>query len=130
MDVSSNLFQHHDNYNTGEHRFTDMTRAAGPDWQKNWKGQIDFALTENEMKKYLQTPVSSGREAAASFVYHFEKPLDQAGEAAKRAGNVTAVERAINDGASPSSVNNVTNTTNITPSDPGRQQLQIGRAHV
>jgi hypothetical protein len=92
---SGGLFQHHDNLRTGEHRFTDMTRAAGPDWQKNWKGQIDYALTEGEMKSYLKTPVSSGQEAAAQFVYKFEKPRDQAGEASKRAGNVAAVEKAI-----------------------------------
>jgi hypothetical protein len=72
-----------------------MTRAAGPDWQKNWKGQIDYALTEREMKSYLKTPVSSGQEAAAQFVYKFEKPRDQAGEASRRAGNVAAVEKAI-----------------------------------
>lgn len=92
---SGGLFQHHDNLRTGEHRFSDMTRAAGPNWQKNWKGQIDFALTEGEMRKYLATPVSSGQDAAAQFVYKFEKPADKAGEASKRAGNVAAVEKAI-----------------------------------
>jgi hypothetical protein len=43
----------------GLFQYTEPTRRknfveAVPDWQTNWKGQIDFALSEPETKKYLK----------------------------------------------------------------------------
>lgn len=87
--TSGGLFQHHNE------RFAAMKQAAGPEWQKNWKSQIDYAMSERDMQNYLRTPVTSGQEAARAFVYDFERPKDKSGEAAKRAGNVAAVEKAI-----------------------------------
>lgn len=96
--TSGGLFQHHNE------RFTAMRKAAGPDWQKNWKGQVDYALSEGDMQSYLKRPVRSGEEAARAFVYDFERPRDKEGEANKRAANVGNVEKLVAGGVqSPSS---------------------------
>ena len=87
--TSGGLFQHHNE------RFTAMRKAAGPDWQKNWKGQVDYALSEGDMQSYLKRPVRSGQEAARAFVYDFERPKDKEGEANKRAANVGNVEKLV-----------------------------------
>lgn len=87
--TSGGLFQHHNE------RFTAMRQAAGEDWQHNWKGQIDYAMTEKDMQQYLKTPLSTGAAAASAFVYQFERPKDKSGQAASRAANVPAVERLI-----------------------------------
>ena len=78
--TSGGLFQHHNE------RFAAMKRAAGPDWNKNWKGQIDYALTEPETKKYLKRQVGSGQEAARYFVGDFEKPKYAAAAMQARVG--------------------------------------------
>ena len=139
---SGGLFQHHDNLKTGEHRFSDMTKSAGPDWQKNWKGQIDHALREGEMQKYLSTPVSSGQQAAAEFVYKFEKPRDQQGEAEKRAANVPNVEKIVagtstqttpasgGTGATPSAKTDATPASKPEPMAPGSaEQAESSKEH-
>lgn len=105
---SGGLFQHHDSYRHGSRRFSNMVAFVGPEWKKEWKKQIDFAMTEDETRKYLNTPVSSGQEAAAAFVQKFEKPRDQAGESAKRARNVPAIEKLISNAGSEKQSSNVT----------------------
>lgn len=73
---SGGLFQHHDNLKRGETRFTDMTKAAGANgqnWKENWKGQIDFAFSEGDMKNYLSQKYSNSNEAAAAFYKKFER---------------------------------------------------------
>ena len=58
--TSGGLFQHHDNPSRGEYRFTNMRNYAGrggQDWRTNWKGQIDYALSEGDMKKYLSRQI-------------------------------------------------------------------------
>tara|TARA_X000001382_G_scaffold89340_1_gene64025 strand:+ start:139 stop:2028 length:1890 start_codon:yes stop_codon:yes gene_type:complete len=52
-----------------------------PDWKTNWKGQIDFAMQEEEMKKYLAKNYDDPAEATESFMLTFEKPKDQSEEA-------------------------------------------------
>lgn len=105
--TSGGLFQHHNE------RFTAMKKAAGPDWQKNWKGQVDYALSEGDMHAYLKRPVRSGEEAARAFVYDFERPLDKPGEANKRAANVGNVEKLVAGGVqqSPKTASSATTTT-------------------
>jgi hypothetical protein len=108
--TSGGLFQHHNE------RFSAMQQSAGPNWQKNWKGQIDFALSEKDMQNYLKRPVNSGQEAAQAFVYDFERPKDKSGEASRRAANVPAVEKLIG-GASTAAVASTGsgNVGSITP---------------
>ena len=55
-----------------------------PDWKTNWKGQIDFAMQEEEMKKYLAKNYDDPAEATESFMLTFEKPKDQSEEAIKK----------------------------------------------
>ena len=55
-----------------------------PDWKTNWKGQIDFAMQEEEMKKYLAKNYDDPAEATESFMLTFEKPKDQSEEAIEK----------------------------------------------
>lgn len=66
--TSGGLFQHHND------RFTNMVDFVGSDWATDWKGQIDFALSEPAGKEYLSTRFSSPEDATAWWVKHFEKP--------------------------------------------------------
>ena len=38
--------------------------AAVPDWQTNWKGQIDYALGEDHGPRYLSTQFTTAGDAA------------------------------------------------------------------
>lgn len=51
--------------------------AAVPDWKTNWKGQIDFALQEQEIKSYLKTKFTDKNKAATFFMNKFEMPLEE-----------------------------------------------------
>lgn len=81
--TSGGLFQHHDGRDV--HRFSNMKAYVGEDWQKNWKKQIDYALTESEMKKYLQTNPANVADASKNFTILFENPRNAQMEAARRA---------------------------------------------
>ena len=65
------LFQHQGS------RFKDMVDAAGKDWRTNWKGQIDFALQEQDGKNYLKQDFTSVADSTKSFMINFERPADQ-----------------------------------------------------
>ena len=45
-----------------------------PDWETNWKGQIDFAMGESEMKSFMRKDYDNQEEAAEGFMQTFEKP--------------------------------------------------------
>ena len=62
------LFQH-----TFPSRKKDLIKKV-PDWKTNWKGQIDFALQEQEIKSYLETKFTDKNTAATFFMNKFEKP--------------------------------------------------------
>ncbi len=66
--TSGGLFQFHNE------RFQKMVQFAGPDWRKNWKKQIDYALTEPEFKQFEKSGGKSLEEKTGSFVSKFEKP--------------------------------------------------------
>jgi len=68
------LFQHQGS------RFKNMVNAVGKDWETNWKGQIDFALTEREAKKFLSTDFTSVSDSTKIFMLEFEIPADQSQE--------------------------------------------------
>ena len=65
---SGGLFQHN-----GE-RFERMKKVAGENWQQNWKGQIDYALSEPDTKKYLSTSFMNATDAASWFLLNWERP--------------------------------------------------------
>ena len=54
---------------------------AVPDWKTNWKGQIDFALQEQEAQKYMNTDFTNVSDSTRAFMLDFEKPADQSDEA-------------------------------------------------
>jgi len=86
------LFQHHDDPNKKLRRFSDMVAYAGPDWQKNWKKQIDFALSEPGTRFYLNKKFGSGEEASSWWTSEWERPANRFAQAelrAKNAGNFT-----------------------------------------
>lgn len=48
--------------------------AAVPDYQTNWKGQIDYALGEDHGPRYLSTQFNSPGEAAYDWMKYWERP--------------------------------------------------------
>jgi hypothetical protein len=73
--TSGGLFQHH------AERFTAMRKAGGPDWQTNWKGQIDFALSEPAGKRYASIKFSNPEEATKWWTINFEIPANKVAQA-------------------------------------------------
>lgn len=67
----------------GDRRRDRMVQAV-PDWKSNWKGQIDYALSEPEGRTYANRSFGSAEEAAYWWCYYFERPKDKASEAKKR----------------------------------------------
>ena len=80
--TSGGLFQHHDS--PQEKRFSNMVRAAGTNWQSNWKGQIDFALSEPKGQEYKGTKFANPEEATAWWTIHFEVPANKFAKAEVR----------------------------------------------
>jgi hypothetical protein len=87
--TSGGLFQHHAS------RFNAMKEYVGEGWQTNWKKQVDFALTEGEMKTYLGKNYANAKDASVGFTTHFEKPADTAGTAAYRANTADGYSSAM-----------------------------------
>ena len=65
------LFQ----WNRGAGRLDPMV-AAVPDWETNWKGQIDYALGEFTGPEYLKKQFSSPQAAADWWMKEWEIPAD------------------------------------------------------
>ena len=91
--TSGGLFQHH------AERFSALQKAV-PDWQKNWKGQVDFALSEKEASGYSNIKFQNSQLAADYWVKNFEKPRDMFGESQKRMAYSVAFDQLLNVGAS------------------------------
>lgn len=60
-----------------------------PDWRTNWRGQVDFALSEPAGQQYSRTKFRNPQEAAKWFTIHFERPRNAQKQAAIRAANAT-----------------------------------------
>lgn len=71
------FFQHRDD------RDRNLEKAV-PDWRTNWKGQIDFALSEPAGKRYLATKFKTYEQAVEQWVRDFERPEDAWGDTLKR----------------------------------------------
>ena len=71
--TSGGLFQHH------AERFRSMVAASGGQdgWKSNWKGQIDFALSEPAGKKYLNLKFNSPEQASKWWTLYFEIPANK-----------------------------------------------------
>lgn len=88
---SIGLFQ----YNAPAGRAGPMA-AAVPDWRTNWKGQIDYALTQDPLgKKYAATTFNTPSQASSYFVRNFERPADLSGEIAKRGGYASRIDSTV-----------------------------------
>lgn len=73
----------------GLFQYTEPTRRknfveAVPDWQTNWKGQIDFALSEPETKKYFNQSFDTLEDASRYFTTDWERPKNRFKQAEKR----------------------------------------------
>ena len=71
LPTAGGLFQHQGI------RFEKMIKSAGNNWKTNWKGQIDFALQEQDGKNYLKQEFTSVADSTESFMINFERPADQ-----------------------------------------------------
>ena len=105
--TSGGLFQHH------AERFSALQKAV-PDWQKNWKGQVDFALSEKEASGYSSIKFQNSQLAADYWVKNFEKPRDMFGESQKRMAYSVAFDQALNVGASTTPATNVSTGQQIS----------------
>lgn len=68
-----------DNRGLGLFQHTYPSRKEGlveavPDWETNWKGQIDYAMSEPEMKRFMRKDYDSQEEATEAFMMKFENP--------------------------------------------------------
>lgn len=59
--------------------------AAVPDWRTNWKGQIDFALSEPEGQRYASMSFRTPEAASRWFTINFERPANMVAVADSRA---------------------------------------------
>lgn len=66
--TSGGLFQFHND------RMRKMTQFVGKDWSTDWKGQIDYALTEPQTQRYLSQQFKDSSEASKFFTKNWEVP--------------------------------------------------------
>ena len=90
---SGGLFQHHDNLKRNERRFTNMVNYVGADWRTNWRKQIDFAFTEQDMANYLRSNYNTPQEAAAAFYKKFERGANFSSDQAKAENWIAKFEK-------------------------------------
>jgi len=84
--TSGGLFQHHAT------RFSSLKSALGEEnWKTNWKGQIDFALSEKPGKQYLAQTFDSPQSASEWWVRVFEVPANIEKQVALRKANVDKI---------------------------------------
>jgi hypothetical protein len=68
--TSGGLFQHHAT------RFDAMKKYVGKNWATDWKGQIDFALSEPHSTRYLKKKFATPEDASEWFTRNWEIPKD------------------------------------------------------
>lgn len=87
--MSGGLFQHNGT------RYRAMVNYVGPDWKTNWKKQIDFAMTEGDMKSYLAINYPNARESSIGFTEVFERPYQTKTTAMYRSHTAGGYEAAV-----------------------------------
>ena len=87
--TSGGLVQHHDSKQ--DKRFSNMVKAAGgqDQWQKNWKGQLDFALSEPAGARYQNMTFPTPQAASSWWTINFEIPANKEQKAAIRSQNAS-----------------------------------------
>lgn len=72
---------------------SDIMKQNVPDWQSNWKGQLDHALSQNQLPEYnaatadyLNTNFPTAQAAADSFMNTWEIPADPKAGSIKHSG--------------------------------------------
>ena len=76
---SGGLFQHNGP------RFQTLVNRLGKTWNTNWKGQIDFALSEPDGQRYLNNKFTDPHAASKWWTINFERPAKAAATAKTRA---------------------------------------------
>lgn len=86
--TSGGLFQHHAT------RFTGLRSALGQDnWKTNWKGQVDYALSEKPGRDYLNKVFASPEQASEWWVRNFERPAQVDKQVILRNANIAQVKQ-------------------------------------
>ena len=86
--TSGGLFQHHAT------RFNGLTAALGQDnWKTNWKGQVDYALSEKPGQDYLNKTFTSPEQASEWWVRNFERPAQIDKQVVLRNANIAQVKQ-------------------------------------
>lgn len=120
---SGGLFQHHDVAGKGG-RYTKMTSFVGADWKTNWKGQIDYALTEREMKSYLSTNYGDASAASVGFTKQFENPANANSVAFDRLKSLGTLEKLSQEGGTTTAGATGGNTPKQAAGDTTKQEGQ------
>ena len=76
---SGGLFQHNGP------RFTTLVNRLGKSWGTNWRGQIDFALSEPDGQRYLSNKFTDPHAASKWWTINFERPAKAQATARTRA---------------------------------------------
>jgi hypothetical protein len=76
---SGGLFQHNGP------RFQTLINKLGKSWASNWKGQIDFALSEPDGQRYLSNKFNDPHAASKWWTINFERPAKAQATAQTRA---------------------------------------------
>jgi len=85
---SGGLFQHNGP------RFTTLQQKLGTSWGSNWKGQIDFALSEPDGRRYLSNAFTDPHAASKWWTINFERPAKAQVAAQTRAKTATKFQQA------------------------------------
>lgn len=80
----------------GLFQYTEPTRknnflTAVPDWEVNWRGQIDHALNEDLTKAYLSKQFKTPEEASEWFTINWERPQNYMQKAKERSKHVKTI---------------------------------------
>ena len=85
---SGGLFQHNGP------RFQTLMNKLGKSWSTNWKGQIDFALSEPDGQRYVNNKFTDPHQASKWWTINFERPAKAKATAQTRARTATTFQQA------------------------------------
>lgn len=80
---SGGLFQHNGP------RLQSLVNKLGKTWNQNWKGQIDYALSEPDGQRYMGMKFKDPNQAAKWWTLNFERPANKQKVAQTRARTAT-----------------------------------------
>lgn len=109
---SGGLFQHNGP------RYEAMVKHAGDDWATDWKAQVDYALSEEDTKKYTAQKFSNAQEASMWFTKNWERPADAELKAQERIA-------ALNDFTFANGDNTTSNGDNTTFIDGAQGRINV-----